>query len=300
MSALSSPTPAHDEESRLEALYACRVLDTAPEPEFDGITKLAASVLGVPIALVTLVDRTRQWFKSRHGLDARETPREISFCGHVVESRLPIVVRDALKDPRFRENPFVLGEPRVRFYTGVPLRSPDGQVLGTLCVIDVVPRVIAPREMELLHLLAVQAEGQLESRRKDAMLDIERKRVHELNQGSEMLLECLEEAVVVHDARGVMVRANGAARRMFGREILSDITGRATLSELFPCHRRDGSAFPPHLLPSVVARETKRPAADVVGLPGEGGAPRWVHVRAYPVLVDGAVDTTVVTLTAAP
>lgn len=295
---MKAPSIPADEEQRLEALYACRVLDTAPEPAFDGITTLAASVLKVPIALVTLVDRTRQWFKANHGLDGTETPRELSFCGHVVEGRLPIVVRDALEDPRFCDNPYVLGSPRVRFYAGVPLRSRDGYVLGTLCAIDTVPRMLSKRDMDLLGLLATQVEGQLESRRKDALLDIERKRVHELNQGAEILLECLEEAVVVHDARGVMVRANGAARRLFAREVLSDITGRFTIAELFTCVRRDGSPFPMDELPSIVARETKAPASDVVGIRRSTGLV-WLTVKAYPVVVDGVVDTTVVTLTPA-
>ncbi len=293
---MKAPAIPPDEELRLEALHGCRILDTEPEPAFDGLTNLAASMLEAPIALVTLVDRTRQWFKSRHGIDVIETPREVSFCGHVVENKLPIVVLDTLEDPRFFDNPFVLGEPRVRFYAGMPLRTPDGHVLGTLCVIDHVPRAPTPKQIELLGLLAAQAEAQLESRRKDAVLAIERKRVHELNQGSEMLLECLEEAVVVHDQRGVMVRANGAARRMFGRELLSEITGRSTLDELFTCVREDGSPFPTHRLPSAVARGTKAPCSEIVGIGAPGSARRWLLVRAYPVLIDGFVDTTVVTL----
>ena len=134
------PMKPDNEDSRLLALRSYVVLDTEPEPAFDALARIAARVLGVPIALVSLVDADRQWFKARYGLDVRETSRDISFCGHVVANDERLVVPDAQVDSRFVDNPLVVGEPRVRFYAGVPLRAPQGEVLGTLCAIDHAPR----------------------------------------------------------------------------------------------------------------------------------------------------------------
>ncbi|HSQ11233.1 MAG TPA: GAF domain-containing protein, partial [Burkholderiaceae bacterium] len=130
------------------------VLDTPPEERFDRLTRLAAAIFDVPTALVSLVDRDRQWFKSAHGSEARETPREISFCAHAVASKAPMVVPDALADPRFAENPMVKGAPRVRFYAGQPLILPDGNCVGTVCLVDTRPRDLDQRAMGLLRDIA--------------------------------------------------------------------------------------------------------------------------------------------------
>ncbi len=135
------------------ALGSYRVLDTEPEPEFDDLARLAAHILGTPIALVSVIDVDRQWFKARYGLGATQTPRDISFCGHVVASEAPLVVNDAFEDPRFADNPLVVGNPHVIFYVGVPLRTDDGFVLGTLCAIDHSPRTISPEQMAMLTIL---------------------------------------------------------------------------------------------------------------------------------------------------
>src|ERR1700748_847030 len=108
-----------NETERLDSLRSLCLLDTAPEERFDRVTRLACKLFGVPIALVSLVDQDRQWFKSAHGLDARETPRDISFCGHAIASAEPLIVEDTQKDSRFADNPLVLGEPHIRFYAGV-------------------------------------------------------------------------------------------------------------------------------------------------------------------------------------
>ncbi len=158
------------EADRLNALHAYGVLDTLPEAQYDGITRLAATICGTPIALVTLVDDHRQWFKSRFGMKATETPRDISFCGHAISKRELMIVADAAIDPRFRDNPLVTGEPHIRFYAGVPLADPDGHCLGTLCVIDRVPRELTASQREALTLLAGQVMVLLESRRQVARL----------------------------------------------------------------------------------------------------------------------------------
>lgn len=122
-----------DEGERPRLLHALDLLDSPPEPAFDRITRLLARVLDVPIALVSLVDEQRQWFKSRVGLDVSETPREYALCAHTILKASPLVVSDATQDPRFCDNPLVTGEPNIRFYAGVPIRSSAGLALGTLC-----------------------------------------------------------------------------------------------------------------------------------------------------------------------
>jgi len=162
---LKTPGLPKNEAERLRELAEYRLLDTEPEPAFDALTKLAAHVADTPIALVSIVDADRQWFKSRCGLDATETPRDVSFCGHVVESEEALVVNDAFEDDRFADNPLVTGGPHVRFYSGTPLRTKAGFVLGTLCVIDSDARTLTDEQHQMLGLLAEQVSAQLELRK---------------------------------------------------------------------------------------------------------------------------------------
>jgi len=147
-----APLPA-DEDERLSALRALLLLDTPPEERFDRLARFVAEQLDVPIALLTLVDGQRQWFKARVGLDATETPRDISFCGHAIMKNDLFIVEDASRDPRFSDNPLVTGEPHIRFYAGAPLSAPGGHRIGTLCVIDTVPRTLGPVELSILDAL---------------------------------------------------------------------------------------------------------------------------------------------------
>ncbi|MEX5746098.1 putative bifunctional diguanylate cyclase/phosphodiesterase [Massilia sp. X63] len=147
-----------DEAQRLAALHATRLLGSAPEETFDRITRTAARLLDVPIALVSLIDKDRQWFKSRTGLDAAETPREISFCGHAILADEPLVVPDAAQDARFADNPLVTGSLHLRFYAGVQLYSVERKKIGTLCVIDRKPRQLAPGDLDALRDLARMVE----------------------------------------------------------------------------------------------------------------------------------------------
>lgn len=160
------PAPIPDNEpQRLKALGRYRILDTAPEAQFDDLVLIAAQILDVPIALVSLIDVDRQWFKARYGLDAPQTPRDVSFCGHAVASGEPLIVRDATADPRFADNPLVVGDPRVVFYAGAPLTTPDGYTLGTLCAIDHTPRTPTGDQLEALAALSRSAVRLLEARR---------------------------------------------------------------------------------------------------------------------------------------
>jgi len=154
-----------DESCRLKALRHYRILDTDPEQAFDDLTLLASQVCGTPIALITLVDESRQWFKSRVGLDVAETTRDVSFCTHAIQEPGLFIVPDAMADDRFNRNPLVLGDPNIRFYAGAPLITRDGDALGTLCVIDRLPRTLTEDQKAALNALRRQAEAQLELRR---------------------------------------------------------------------------------------------------------------------------------------
>jgi diguanylate cyclase (GGDEF)-like protein len=152
------------EAARLEALYRYDILDTEPEEAFERITRLVKSVLQMPMAVVSLVDRDRQWFKSRQGLSTSETRRDISFCTHTIQDTQPLIVPDALADPRFAESPIVLGDPHIRFYAGVPLRTKDGYNLGTLCSMDTKVRELSCEQLDLLQDLAQLVVDELELR----------------------------------------------------------------------------------------------------------------------------------------
>src|SRR5262245_44439822 len=134
------PRLPENEEARLAALRRLAILDTPREERFDRITRLAMDVFDVPIALIGLVDANRQWYKSCLGLDGSEAPRNLTFCAHAILQDDPLIIEDALLDPRFAGNPFVAGPPHVRFYAGQPITSEGGHKLGTLCLIDRVPR----------------------------------------------------------------------------------------------------------------------------------------------------------------
>ena len=155
--------PPPDEDRRLEALRQLKILDSPPEERFDRITRLASQMFKVPIALISLIDADRQWFKSRTGLDAQQTSRDASFCGHAILDIRALVVPDALCDDRFADNPLVQSDPRVRFYAGQPISAPDGSLIGTLCLIDHQPRQFAQADIKALGDLAAMVERELEA-----------------------------------------------------------------------------------------------------------------------------------------
>lgn len=159
---MQAPAQPDNEALRIETLRQFLILDTPPETRFDNLTKAAASFFRVKIAVVSLVDENRQWFKSICGLDAAQTPRDISFCGHAILQNEVMVIEDALHDERFFDNPLVTGEPKIRFYAGAPLTVSNGVNIGTLCLIDSQPRTMSPIEIEMLSDMAKVVVGEIE------------------------------------------------------------------------------------------------------------------------------------------
>ncbi len=202
----SHPPALPDEPARLAALHDLGVLDTAADRELDVITRLAADRFDAAIALVSLVDADRQWFKARHGLEATETCRHHSFCGHTIAGDAVMVVRDAAKDPRFAANPLVTGAPHIRFYAGAPLVLASGHRIGTLCIIDPAPRdSFSTRECDILALMASQVVALLESRR-----------IRQEQRISQLIAQTTTDAFVCSDADSRIILWNRAAEAMFG------------------------------------------------------------------------------------
>ncbi len=211
---MRAPRPANEQE-RLEALRRSGILDTDAEQAYDQLTQLVASICGTPVALLSLIDSDRQWFKSKVGFATSETSREVAFCAHTIVERDLLVVPDARADERFADNPLVTSEPHIRFYAGAPLITSEGHVLGALCVLDYVPRQLSDQQREALRVLSSQAVAQLELRKARADLKdvansadtaVEALRASEEFKGR--LLACSRDCIKVLDLEGRLVFMN--------------------------------------------------------------------------------------------
>lgn len=275
------------ELARLAALHAYRVLDTLPEVAFDRVTRLAALILDVPIALISLVDRDRQWFKSRRGVDVDEMPRAIAFCDHAIRGTDVLVVSDPTTDPRFANNPLVTGQEGVRFYAGIPLINADGFALGTLCVLDRVRRGFDDRQRQILrelgqqvvHELAVRATlGELYAE-VDVVRQAER-RLLGMRRRFEALLNATGNAALTLEGEDRIASWNLAAEKMFGYTAQEAIG--LPIGEILPCHPAmgDGPAAAPVIendAPSAAAQALARLAG------GEDSLGRHKDGRTFPV-----------------
>ncbi|MCX6116377.1 MAG: GAF domain-containing protein [Proteobacteria bacterium] len=182
-----SQPPKSKEDKRIAALNSYKILDTLAETSYDDLTFVASQICDTPISLVSLVDKDRQWFKSRVGLEASETPRNIAFCTHAIEGNDVFIVEDASRDARFKANPLVNGDPNIRFYAGAPLVTKEGFGLGTLCVIDRVPRILTEKKIRALEALSRQVVALLEFRKVAAELE---QALNEVKMLNDMLPMC--------------------------------------------------------------------------------------------------------------
>ena len=223
-----------DEPARLAALRRLNVLDTPAEAGFDDLTRLAATICGTPVAVVSLVDADRQWFKSCVGLDATETPRDVAFCAHAIRRPELLVVPDATADERFADNPIVTGEPHIRFYAGMPLVIPGGHAVGTLCVIDYTPRTLTPAQTDALRALARQVVAQLTLRGQVA----QQTKDHETFR---VLFEQSSDAHLLFDERDGIIDCNQATvamLRLASKEEVLALHPAVLSPEYQPCGRR--------------------------------------------------------------
>ncbi|MGH9532152.1 MAG: response regulator [Terriglobales bacterium] len=212
---MKAPLPSN-EAARLDALRQYHVLDTPPEEAFDDLVRIAAQICGTPVALISLVDEHRQWFKARVGLEAQETPRDLAFCAHAILGSDVMVVPDASQDARFADNPLVTGETHIRFYAGAPLIAPDSHALGTLCVVDREPHPFSEEQRHALQALARQTVAQLELRKKLHQLASEVAKRHQAQENLDRFFRLSLEMLCISDFQGRFLRLNPAWERHLG------------------------------------------------------------------------------------
>lgn len=302
-----------NEQKRLEALYSYDILDTDTEKDFDDLTALAAAICDTPISLISFVDKDRQWFKSHHGLDSRQTDRCHSFCSHAIKDPQQLMqIEDAQNDIRFADNPLVTGSPDIRFYAGMPLLDKDGFALGSLCVIDQKPKILTKAQQEALQTVAVQVIDKLllrknnrdlilankelvESNKKLKATEVSlKKAITDLTESKEKIqniLDIVGEGIGITDAAGNIVYTNKHNREIFKL----DENTMLTLSNVSPewnNRRTDGSTLPLEEHPISVAITTGDPVFDhILLISNQQGNSKYLRMNAMPIRdIDGNVN----------
>ncbi|MGA7179506.1 MAG: sensor domain-containing diguanylate cyclase [Thiobacillaceae bacterium] len=244
---MKAPLPPN-ETARLQALHRYAILDTLEEQAFNDVTMLASFICETPIALISLVDSERQWFKSRLGLQAAQTPREHAFCAHaILQPNEVLVVSDAQSDPRFVDNPLVTGEPRIRFYAGAPLMTPAGHPLGTVCVIDRTPRELSEEKVEALRALSRQVVAQLELRRIVAEIQLSTIELKAYQRQLEAYKKQVESANAELQAQSITDALTGIGnRRAFDRTLGKELERASRSNTRVSLLLADIDAFKPY------------------------------------------------------
>jgi len=233
------PAILMNENERLEALKRYEILDTQAEQRFDDLTELASYICNAPIALVSLVDKERQWFKSKVGVDAEQTPREWAFCAHAInQPEQVMVVQDALQDPRFVENPLVTGDPNIRFYAGAPLVTHDGYALGTLCVIDTNPRELTQEQLKALSAVRRQVLAQIELSHNLTELSQANLALEELNRTNNDFLR-----MAAHDLKNPLSAVKGYAEELMEISEQGDISAKEALENAQYIHQASAQMY---------------------------------------------------------
>ena len=275
------------EAACLEAVDRCGLLDSGLEERFDRLVGLAATVLEVPIALVSVVGGDRQWFKAKVGIDLSETSREVSFCHWALEEIEPgpFVVCDTLQDGRFSRNPLVTGELGIRFYAGQVIRDRGGHGLGTLCVLDRAPRTLSEAQRCTLVQLAALVEDEIQRRDELTLL-------FELDRSERqraLVVATIDEGLVLHDATGSIVEWNPAAVRVLGLSG-DQLAGRTSVDPRWRAIRADGTPWEGSTHPAMLALTTGRAVTgEVMGVHRPDGTRVWLRVNAQPVIEGGLV-----------
>lgn len=282
-----------NELQRLEALRNTSLLDSLPDGDYDAITKLASQICQTPIALFSLVDQDRQWFKSKVGLEASETHRDLAFCAHAILKDDVFVVEDATLDKRFHDNPLVTGQPNVVFYAGTPVHDPATNLpLGTICVIDNKARSLSQQQLESLSILAKQVSRLIELRLKVRELESLNTRLLHVSSA----VKNMNEGFVIQDKTGKIVDYNPSALNIL--ELTEDeILGRSSSDPRWKAIKADESHFPGHEHPAMMALSTGLPQIKVkMGLRFSPSKTKWISVSANPIFTPGnPLPTSVVT-----
>ena len=276
------PPLALSEANRLKALHSYNILDTFSEQAFDDLTALAAQICGTPIALISLVDANRQWVKSQVGLAARETSRELAFCAHaILQPNEVLIVPNALLDERFASNPLVTSDPNIQFYAGAPLVTPEGYPLGTICVIDYIPRELTPKQMEALLALSRQVMAQLELHRNLADVVYVNQ---ELRQAQEALKQSEKQyRSVVNTVKEVIFQLDTTGNWIFLNPAWTEITGFSLAESIGTnfwqyVHKHDSQRYQ-ELFEPLINRQKESCRHEVLYLTKDGGH-RWIEVYA--------------------
>ena len=283
----AAPLPENEAE-RLAVLRRYNILDTDAEQAFDDIARLVAHICGTPIALVSIIDTTRQWFKAKVGIDVSETARDLAFCAHaILQPDELLIVPNAPDDHRFADNPLVTDAPFIRFYAGAPLVTSDGFALGTLCAIDQNPHEITPEQKAALNSLARQVVSQLELRCALQERTEAERSARESENRFRAMLEAMHEGVVFQDVHSTIEVCNRRAEEILGLSA-AQMEGRDSLDPRWRIIHEDGSPYPGEMHPSQVCLRTGKPQFNaLMGVHQPNDTLRWISVNATPMFRDG-------------